>query len=665
VTLLFQTLQVFLYSLAVFSLGVLVLKSFFADLADREFPLPPLAVGASCFILGLGLLSAVWLGLSLAGWFSPKLVTALSFLCFFAGGKTTYRVARKALSQAREILRSIYRLPVIWRILALLALIMLVMLGMTSLAGPVVIGSDASAFYMVLPKVTAAAHKLIATTDYVAKHSTFGFVGEMHYAALMSLGAATASKGFSFVTGLALTIMLTALASLAGVGLRGKLIILLVLLSSTAFTSYICDGKVDVFSTAFGVLATYWVMQSGKVLDDKKVLTIAGLALGWSIYAKLSFLVCLAPPLALLVGWRQYQALEPNSLDRTFIKRTFGILLRMGLFALLPVLLLMLKNLILHGEPFAPVFWFSKSWGEWFAVRRYTSGDVVKMLLSYPLVLVAGKYHAQGGTLSPLVLILAPLILLVPRPVNLRKSPLFQISMAALAGLVIWIIAFPSGIGVRFILPILLLFSLPVARGCEYVLTREAKPRWLSAVVWLVLFLLPVFLLYEGYKYYRGPLHFWSKLKNQSYLGRQHLEGPHPVHVALQMVNRLAQPGDRVFIGMVYRYWLDPKLLQCLLNRDEWRSFLEQKTHRAAWAYLYDHGIKFVVMDTLTHTQSIDILGLHGGMAKNAPHWLEVKRIYHHTRWSVYEMRSKDPTRRPRLVCGQKNPPLWQPVPNK
>ena len=40
-----------------------------------------------------------------------------------------------------------------------------------------------------------------------------------------------------------------------------------------------------------------------------------------------------------------------------------------------------------------------------------------------------------------------------------------------------------------------------------------------------------------------------------------------------------------------------------------------------------------------------------------------MKRIYHHTRWSVYEIESLDPGRKPKVICGQKKPPLWQAVP--
>ena len=123
---------------------------------------------------------------------------------------------RSAWGQVREIARGYAAMPAPWTCLAVMALLMFLALGMNSLAGPVVIGSDASSFYMVLPKITAASHKLLPTTDYVAKHSTFGFLGEMHFAALMSLGASTVSKAFSFVTGLALT------ALLAGLGLPGR-----------------------------------------------------------------------------------------------------------------------------------------------------------------------------------------------------------------------------------------------------------------------------------------------------------------------------------------------------------------------------------------------------------------------------------------------------------
>ena len=362
------------------------------------------------------------------------------------------------------------------------------------------------------------------------------------------------------------------------------------------------------------------MMQTGR-LPDRPVLIIAGLLLGWGMYAKLSLMGALAPPLAVLLIWRKYQALGESGFSWEFARRATAMLFGIGIVSVLPILVLMIKNYIFFQEPFAPVFWFSKSWGTWFAVRRYTAADVRHLLMTYPLALTLGKYHAQGGTLSPLFLILAPLAFLVPRPRKLCQSPVFQIGAAALFGLILWVCVFPSGIGVRFILPTLLLLAIPIANGCEYILTREGRPRWISLATWAALVIVPVFLLYDGYKYYRGPLHFITKMQHINYTGRQSLEGPHPVVYSLRMINRLARPGDRVLMAMIYRYWLKSDLLQCLPDHKEWSALLDDKiTPQKAWTYLFERGIRFVVYDSLTHGQLFEKrLGLKGDRVVGRP----------------------------------------------
>ncbi len=661
--LLVQSLLVVLYALCVFSLGVFLLRLLLPGVGREDFPVGPLPLTASCLLVGQGVLGFVWLGLALGGWLAPKVIIVLLLLGLLGGGRAAHRLAGRTLASAGRLLAQCWRLPWPWVIVLVMVLAMLACLGLTNLAGPVRVGSDASAFYMVLPKVVAASHKLTPTADYVLKHSTFGLMGEMHFAALMSLGAATASKGITFVTGLALMALLAGLAARAGLARRGQLITCLILISSTGITNYICDGKVDVYSAAFGIAAVYWVLAGGS-LPRHRAAILAGLLLGWGIYSKLSLLVCLAPPLALLYLWRQQQSDGFPGAGPAWLGRRIGGLVLLGACALLPVLVLMLKNQLLFQEPFAPVFWFSKSWGTWFAARRYTPADVQHLLALYPLALVLGKFHAQSGQLSPLVLLLTPLLLLAPRPDRWRSNPLFQLGLAGLLGLIIWVAVFPRGIGVRFIFPTLLLFVPLAARGAEQVLALEPAPRWVSRALWPVLWLVPLFTLVAGYHYFLGPAHFWAKMNDPAYQGRSHAEGPHPVLVTLGKVNRLAKPGDRVLMLMMYRYWLDPRLLQCLPSESEWQTLLQQKTPSDAWRYLFNRGIKFVVLDAQTHAPFIKLLGIKGPGAPGAPAWLEVERVSRQGRWSVYRLAARQPGRKPAFVCGQPRPPAWRAVPN-
>lgn len=663
-TLVLQTLLVFLYAILVFCLGSLLLKKAFRLVADQN-QLSYTSQWITALLVGQGVLAVLWQSLGLMGLFSPKIILAVLILSLISSGRYAHELTRHALLEFKGTWHSFRQETRLWRALALLCLLMFITLAMTSFAGPVVVGSDASGFYMVLPKMMAAAHHLVPTTDYVAKHSTFGFIGEMHFAALMSLGAATAAKGFSFLTGLAAAVMLVNIGALAGLSRRACLIVLIILLNTTTFTNYMCDGKVDVFGAAFGVSAVYWALQKAR-LPGRSALIITGLLLGWAIYAKLSALVALAPCVALILVWREYLANPDQGLSRALIAKQTKDLFILGALVVLLLIPLSLKNLILFGEPWAPVYYFSKSWGTWFAVRGYTDSDVIRLIFTYPLALVLGDYNCQAGNISPLILIFAPLAFMLPKTGNLKKSTLFQVSLAALMGLVIWIIVFPKGIGPRFVLPTLLMFSLFAAHSAAFVLKSETKPRVLSAAIWVILFFIPIFFLYQGFKYYLGPVHYWSKMQNPAYEGRQHLEGRHPVLVALDVINRKARPGDRVLMGMIYRYWLRADLLQTLFSNKEWRVFHRTPWSVPRWAYLYDRGVKYVVLDTLTHNHLQKELNIKkNGHVKWKPPWLKIKRIYHDYRWSVFSIESTDPKRRPKVRGQQIRPPLWEVAPTE
>ena len=663
-TFLLQISLVLLYSIPVYCLGSLLINRRLAAARDK-YQLPYPALLCTAFLLGQGILAVIWQFLGLLGWFSPKLIIGILVLSVVVSGRFGYELTRNAFSEFKSSFTEFWQESWAWRALAVLGLFMFAALAMTSFAGPVVVGSDASAFYMVFPKMMAAAHRIVPTTDYVIKHSTFGFIGEMHFAALMSLGAGTTAKSFSLLTGMTTAMMLVSIGSLAGLNRRTNLIILIILLNSTTFTSYMCDGKVDMFGTAFGVSAVFWALQTSR-LPGKYALMITGLLLGWAVYGKLSFLVSLSPVVAIILIWRAYIDSPDQGLSKPFVMGQIKNFLILGVIGFLVLLPLAIKNFVLFGEPLAPVYYFSRSWwGTWFVARGYADSDVLKLLLTYPLALVLGAYDCQAGRISPLVLIFAPFALLLPRGGALRKNTLFQVTIATLVGLTIWVIIFPKGIGPRFILPTLLLFALFAAHSAEHILTKENKPRLLSAGIWLCLFFLPILFMHEGVKYYRGPVHFWQKLKFSSYEGRMPIEGRHPVVAALELVNQKSRPGDRVFMGMIYRYWLRSDMLQTLFDLKEWRDFHSLPWSVARWAYLYDRGVRFFIVDSLTHKYLLKMMNIKkDGTISFKPDWLKIKRIFHQGRWSVFSLESTDPKRRPKVRARQISPPYWEVVPN-
>ncbi len=640
-----RALLVLLYCLPVFCLGARLLGLILPASARREAP-PPVALAATAMLLGSGSLAFLWLFLGLAGWFNPYLAAAVLAACLVAGGGGAFRLLGAALGRIRAGLSDAWALSLPWRLLLLLSGGLALVLAAAAFIGPVVLGSDASSFYMVLPKMMAHAGRLVATTDVVAKHSSFGFLGEMHFAALMALGAGSVAKGFAFIIGMVLALVLLSLASRAGLGRGGQLLALILLLTTGAYSDYLYDGKVDLFCAAFGLAAVYWALQVGR-LPDRPVMLLIGLLLGWGVYAKLSLLVSLVPPITLLILWRGYLAAGQPGPTRGFLADQSRNLLLVAAVSVAVLLVLVIKNGLLLGEPFAPVYYSYKSWGTWFASRGYTEADKLKIVLTYPLLLVWGKHGSQGGTLSPLIWMFLPLALALPRRGGWQKSPLCQVSLAALAGLVVWIIIFPSGIGVRFLLPILLLFILLAARGAEYVLRNGPRALWLRAAMCLAVALISLQALSNVsflHSFAVDAVHFAVELrKPNAYTQKEKAHHRNPVKIAEELVSRKAAPGDRVYLALTYRYWLRPDLLVSLFDKPEWLHFHHLPHPEARWTYLYQQGVRFVILDRLTHNYMFAMLGIKNGevprgVMSGTPPWLEAKRIFHEYRWSVFQL---------------------------
>ncbi len=66
------------------------------------------------------------------------------------------------------------------------------------------------------------------------------------------------------------------------------------LFTSTTFTYYVGDGKVDLFGAGLGLACCYWVLQAGRLADPRRCLLLAGAFAGLAVTAKISLLVVLA-----------------------------------------------------------------------------------------------------------------------------------------------------------------------------------------------------------------------------------------------------------------------------------------------------------------------------------------------------------------------------------
>jgi len=245
-----------LYSIACLSLGLVFLRRFFLKESFSIW-----AILSSSFLLGLGILASLWLFLGLGSLFKKPLIWAIIIGIIVLSMPIILPIFRGFVFPKVKGMTKIFRNLSFWKII-LLGLIFLIfsygLLALTTLPQ-----DDAEAFYMVLPKIMASSERLRPQPNYY-NFSQIGLMGEMHFAALMSIGNAAAAQFLLWTTSLSIAGLLISLGAMLKLSNRGQIITLIILFTTSTFTLYISGGKVDLFGAAFGLATYLWVLSAFK-----------------------------------------------------------------------------------------------------------------------------------------------------------------------------------------------------------------------------------------------------------------------------------------------------------------------------------------------------------------------------------------------------------------
>jgi len=562
-----------------------VLMNLFARFSGPIKNISPLNFVLTSFLLGSGVLANIWamlLSVSLLYQISVWVVLVISIA---AGFKNIWQIRSLLFNRVQAIKRDFAEESRSWKTIIILTLIMIILTGIRSFA-PLSYYCDASAFYMVLPKLLAGTHKWSLLGGYES-FSTIGLHGELHYAALMTLGSDWGAKLFNWPIGLSCAGVLAALSRELGVGRRGQWLVVCMIFSSTAFNKLIGSGKVDIYAAAMGVAAVYWVFQGCNKENSStgSDFLLPGLFAGFAVVAKISYLPLIIPCLILMIIWKNYYPGTGRSFRLNNV--TFAIVL-LGVGMLLPILIHFLKNWILFSEPFAPFFYLSKSHiaGN-IASQKWIAGDTVKkLILTYPLALTYGDYPFQMGTMSKLYLAFSPLLLLMPRKKNLLGSGMFQITIAGMAGIIIWTILKPEVFAPRYILYTLLLLTPVIAGAAEYITVQKEKNRYLSVSIICACILCLLF----------ANLSYAHRMKRRI---RKKSTFSSSVYLASKKMNGIAGIKDRVYSLNYFTYWYKSDLLKSMSHIHE-KVLFDPGNSVKTWESLYKNGFRFVFINRLT-----------------------------------------------------------------
>lgn len=587
------------FSFSCIGAGILVLQ-----LIPQQPDIEPPTKALLAFLLGQGTLGSLFLLPALANKFNSLVLLAITIPLACYGILFFYDKSRTLSHALNKIYYEFRNATLLWKITSL-SVVFIFIASSASIAG--LVTGDARAFYLALPKVIAASHRLTLLPMYESFMSV-GLLAEMQLAALFLLGMPGASpRLFCWLTGVAASLILLAICKNAGLGRRGQLVSMAIIATSSAVVLLWGQGKTDFFAAAYGIAAVFYALNSWDTKTRKSSIVITGLFTGFAIVAKLSYIVAFLPSIFIIIFWKEISHfLAELCTKKIYLFKLRAITLEVLIFtsALLPPLLPhFTKNIILLGALI-----------DTYGTHQYFSTETTQhIVLTYPLLLIFGDYWAQYGNMSPLLLAFLPLALLLPWPEGPYYGQIAALSLAAMTGLIAWIVIFPSVPMPRYFLATLILPAVPAGWIAE-------RFSWLSkssnyAVALAILLTILIF-----FKSWRGeifPIHnafqYLFSIQSEKAFTKPELDS-YKVYEAL---NNTAKPGARVFLLSYYRFWLRPDLIQCT-NRTSENIKYDERDPNKFWRQLYENGFTYLYSNTYL---SADILN-------KKPNWVTIEEIY-------------------------------------
>lgn len=572
--------------------------------------------------------------LGLGGWLKPWIIWAVITATVAASAPLISAWLLNCRVTVSEIWAWWKTEEVSWRLITLGVAIFICALAIASWMKPPF--GDAEAFYVTYARIIAATGHIKPMPGLYEPFSSIGMIAEPQFAALIAISGVPAAKLLVWPLAMATAAVLLAIGRMAGLQERDNLILLALLLTSTAFTHHIWDGKVDLFAAALGLLSIFWVLRA-RGTGHAGPLIMAGLAAGFAVIAKFSYAISLAPAILVLLLWPRMR----SAFERPLV---FGFII-VGISATAATIPHLIKNTIMFGAPLAP-FIGSAPDQNWLQQVWFAPDVVQRIIATYPLALVYGRYPMQGGNLSFLLIAFLPLLWWMNRPPKLRDNLLFQLCMAGLAGTLTWMALRPSIIAPRYLLAVLLLFYPLIARAAGLAITAEKNTRLLGKAIAaasaaaLVIFSFPLLpIAAESARRISG------QAATPCALASAHC-------VPLQKLNLEAAPGARVYALNYYLYWMRDDLLQCRDQGIESKKIQLLGGAGLTWQWLMDHGFEWVVVDRSSHVKDHAAL-----MSSPRPDQLDLQVRYQDK--SVILLHLKDKRRGQRPACQQVDGSAW------
>ncbi|MFN8461366.1 MAG: hypothetical protein U0X93_06300 [Anaerolineales bacterium] len=343
---LFSLVGIIIFSAACTSLGSFIVSR--TNLEDRATPLHGLSMAALIateFLIGHGIYSTIFIVLGIAQQITPVNVAILLAAGLLAGFAQLKKSLLKAITESWAGLRNALAKREDRLILVLLGCALFASLLNSSAR----ISYDSTSIYFSNAKLTALTHHI----DFFL-NDTFivsAFQSSIQFTALMQIFGDQSARLFSWVCGLIILIFSLALGERTGLPRRAIYILFAMLMTTTAFTDLMGDGKVDLISSAPAIAAIYWLVISS---EDKPrprlLLLLIGFLAGLAVVARPFNGFLLGVFIFLFLAQKQYfgKGIGFAGIRTIFMSLTWIALgsLGWGVFHLI-------ENWLILGHPFA------------------------------------------------------------------------------------------------------------------------------------------------------------------------------------------------------------------------------------------------------------------------------------------------------------------------
>ncbi len=617
-----------IYNLACAAVGLALCRALLGVQWGTAFA-SALSAPILCAIMGQAIYGAVWQSLASVGWFRADVLLGALGIGVGAGimawlvrpQKAAPMVSRPASAPA----------PADMAILSAALLVCIACTWVRSFGWP---DGDAMAFYLAQPKLIAYTGSITPLADYES-FAQIGLFAEMHVAAMYLADGELAARSWLWQAGVLLIGALAAVCRELGIPRGGALLAAAVVLTSSAITNVMMDGKVD-------HVAALWAM--GALLLGVRI--PVSNALRWSFAAgllgtlaclsKLSFVVGFPLILIMLVTVR----LIASNTDVGRIARAARVLAAAAaatLGASLAAATLVLKNHLVFAEPLAP---FLLSGGNTAGMLNqvWFSPDNTRWILeSYPIALTFGKFPMQHGNISPLLLGFVPLLALAWRQGMRVSRDTLIVAGGGLAAIGAWMLLRPAVLAPRYIFPHLLCLAPPLLQGADF---------WLRRVSWIPRYLVLAAICAQLFVTGHRALGNWPMTRAYAMD-----EKPDALLIGSARLAEAAAPGARFLIASYYKMFLPPQVMLCTVGAATQALLAASPptSPQAMWEKLYRNGITDILIYRGTH---VTLLGQPTTIGQ-APPWLSVAEEIYSPIVSVIRLRALDGAPPPGPRCNR------------